>query len=90
VAAWLLYLRGADLAGRPIEVVDPRADELCGLAREGGDDPRVLLELRGVFGSLGDDPQMVAEIGEALRVLSSYGLEAAVQACGSTVEMAAA
>lgn len=90
VAAWLLYLRGADLAGRPIEVVDPRADALCGLAREGGDDPRVVLGLRSVFGSLGDDPQLVAELGDALRVLSRYGLEAAVEACGSTVETAAA
>jgi len=90
VAAWLLYLRGADLAGRPLEVVDPRADALCGLAREGGDDPRVLLGLRSVFGSLGDDPQLVAELGDALGVLSRYGLEAAVEACGSTVETAAA
>jgi fructuronate reductase/mannitol 2-dehydrogenase len=89
VAAWLLYLRGADLAGQPIEVVDPRADELCGLARQGGDDPRVLLGLRSVFGSLRDDPQLVAEIGDALRVLSHYGLEAAVEASGSTLETAA-
>jgi fructuronate reductase/mannitol 2-dehydrogenase len=90
VAAWLLYLRGADLAGRPIEVVDPRADELCGLAREGGDDPRILLGERSVFGSLGDDSEVVAEIAGALRVLRRYGLAAAVDVGGPPVETAAA
>ncbi|WP_246078930.1 mannitol dehydrogenase family protein [Modestobacter excelsi] len=90
VAAWLLYLRGADLAGRPIDVVDPGAGELCRRAREGGDDPRVLLGLRSVFGSLGDDPPLVAELAAALRVLSHHGLAVAVEACGSTVGTVAA
>ncbi|WP_138757078.1 mannitol dehydrogenase family protein [Modestobacter altitudinis] len=90
VAAWLLYLRGADLAGRPIEVVDPRAEELCRLARAGGDDPRLVLGLRSVFGSLEDDPRLVDELGDVLRVLSRHGLEAAVGACGSTVRTVAA
>ena len=89
LAAWLQYLRGADLAGRPIEVVDPRADELSRSARQGDDDPRPLLGLRSVFGSLGDDAQLVAEIGDALRVLSSAGLQAAA-ARGSRVRTAAA
>ena len=90
LAAWLLYLRGADLAGRPVEVVDPRGDELCGLARTGGDDPRVLLGQRSVFGSLGDDRQLVAEVGDALRVLSRHGLEAAVATWSSGAAPAAA
>jgi mannitol-1-phosphate/altronate dehydrogenase len=90
VAAWLRYLRGADLAGRPIEIVDPRADELCGLARQGGDDPRVVLGLRSVFGTLADDPQLMAEISDALRVLSRHGLAAAAAAGGRTVQTAAA
>jgi mannitol-1-phosphate/altronate dehydrogenase len=90
VAAWLLYLRGADLAGRPIEVSDPRADELCALAADGGDDPRVLLAIRSVFGQLGDDAELVAEIADVLGVLSRHGLRAAVAACAPTVESAAA
>jgi mannitol-1-phosphate/altronate dehydrogenase len=90
VAAWLLYLRGTDLAGRPIEVVDPQAGKLRELATLGGDDPRALLRLRSVFGSLGDDRVLVAEIGDALGFLARYGMEAAVQATASTDEAAAA
>jgi fructuronate reductase/mannitol 2-dehydrogenase len=81
VAAWLLYLRGADLTGRPIQVVDPRADQLRELASFGGNDPRPLLGLRSVFGSMGDDAELVAEIGGALGDLSRYGIEAALRAC---------
>jgi fructuronate reductase/mannitol 2-dehydrogenase len=90
VAAWLLYLRGADLAGRPIEVVDPRADQLRALAISGGDDPRALLGLRTIFGSLGDDRVLVAEIGDALGFLSRYGMAAAVEACAFTAGAVAA
>jgi len=85
VAAWLFYLRGADLAGRPIEMSDPRAEELRALAVAGGDDPRPLLGMRTVFGSLVDDRELVGQIGSALRALSRSGLEAAVDACRSSV-----
>ena len=93
VAAWLFHLRGVDLAGRPIEVSDPRVDELRRLAATGGDDPRPLLGMRSVFGSLGDDPELVAQIGSALHALARSGLHAAVRACRSSaasVEVVAA
>ncbi len=77
LAAWMRYLRGTDLAGQPIEVEDPRADELCALAQEGGDDPRPLLQCRDIFGDLADDERFVATLSEALRTLSGSGFAAA-------------
>jgi mannitol 2-dehydrogenase len=77
VAAWLRYLRGTDLTGRPIEVEDPRAEELCALARAGEDDPRPLLRRRDIFGGLVDDDALVAELAATLAVLSREGFAAA-------------
>ncbi len=81
VAAWMRYLRGSDLEGQPIEVQDARAESLQALARRGGDDPRLLLGMRSVFGRLGDDQDLVAELAAALVTLSNEGLGAAVAAC---------
>ncbi|HUR73075.1 MAG TPA: mannitol dehydrogenase family protein [Sporichthya sp.] len=77
VAAWMRYLRGTDLAGQPIEVEDPRAEELCALAREGGDDPRPLLGCRDLFGDLVEDDEFVAELAASLQALSVGGFAAA-------------
>ena len=90
VAAWMRYLRGADLAGRPIEVQDARAEALQALARRGGDDPRPLLGMRSVFGRLGDHEDLVGELALALATLSQEGLDAAVAACLKTGDLAAA
>ncbi len=81
VAAWMRYLRGTDLTGQVIEVQDARAESLQALARRGGDDPRPLLGMRSVFGRLGDDEALVAELLTALATLSREGMDAAVAAC---------
>ncbi|WP_250037132.1 mannitol dehydrogenase family protein [Paractinoplanes maris] len=78
VAAWFCYLRGYDLNGSPLEVRDRLADELRALARAGGTDPRPLLARSGLFGALGDDPELVAAIGCALHDLEMYGPAATV------------
>jgi len=70
VAGWFRYLQGEDYAGEPIEVEGPRSDELVGLARQEGADPRPLLTVRDVFGDLADDPEFVRDLhvaSEALR-----------------------
>jgi fructuronate reductase/mannitol 2-dehydrogenase len=90
VAAWMRYLRGSDLAGNPVEVEDARAGALQALALRGLDDPRPLLGARSVFGSLGDHPDVVAELAQALRVLSHEGLPAALARCRSAAARAAA
>jgi mannitol 2-dehydrogenase len=76
VAGWLRYLRGADEAGRPIEVQDQLADRLQELARRGGTDPRPLLGERSLFGDLVDDEAFVGRLAEALRQLEDDGVRA--------------
>ncbi len=78
-AAWMRALRGTDLAGRPLPVEDPKAEALQALALAGGDDPRPLLGARSVFGRLGDDPALVADLEAALRTLSTDGLALAAK-----------
>ena len=68
-AAYIRYLAGEDAAGRPIEVEDPRADELVEAARRSGGDPRPLLAKRDIFGDLVDSPTFVAELEQALAAL---------------------
>jgi fructuronate reductase/mannitol 2-dehydrogenase len=76
VAAWLRYLRGTTLDGMPIEVEDPRAEPMTTLAARGGDDPRMLLGMRSIFGDLVDDRALVEEISAALSRISRDGVEA--------------
>ena len=78
VAAWFLYMRGVDLDGEAIEVVDPRRTTLQPLARRG--DPRALLAERSVFGELGRDEAFVRELETAMRVLEHVGAARAMQA----------
>jgi mannitol-1-phosphate/altronate dehydrogenase len=79
VAAFARYLRGVDEQGEPIELSDRRADELRGLAREGGLDPRPLLSVQAVFGELGQRTGWVAELTETMRELDARGARAMVQ-----------
>jgi mannitol-1-phosphate/altronate dehydrogenase len=80
VAAWVRYLRGVDLEGREIAIKDARLDELQPLAREGGDDPALLMEASRVFGWLADDPMLVQSVGRVLEALERDGLRATVDA----------
>jgi fructuronate reductase/mannitol 2-dehydrogenase len=73
VAAWMRYLRGTDLSGAAHEIEDPRAESLHALACRGGDNPRLLLGVRSIFGALGDNQAVVAELSAALRSLSQNG-----------------
>jgi mannitol 2-dehydrogenase len=78
VAAWFRYLRGTDLAGRPLTVEDPRRESLQALARVGGRDPRRLLGMRSVLGPLGDDAAAVRRLAELLGLLYDGDLETAL------------
>jgi mannitol 2-dehydrogenase len=79
VAAWIRYLRGVDFAGNRIEVEDEMKATLQPLARSA--DVRGLLEVRSVFGSLGDDHAFVGRLEQALRGLDRRGPAAAIEVC---------
>jgi mannitol-1-phosphate/altronate dehydrogenase len=80
VAAWLLHLRGRGPAGERLDVRDARIGELRPLALAGGGDPRPVMAVRDVFGSLGSDPAVVASVRAALRALSRDGVRTTVRA----------
>jgi mannitol 2-dehydrogenase len=80
VAGWCRYLRGTDPAGRPLPLEDPLADELQARALRGGNDPRPLLEVRSVFGDLGDSPGFVGEVSRSLERFDRLGVRVTVAA----------
>jgi mannitol-1-phosphate/altronate dehydrogenase len=80
LAGWLRYLRGTDDAGLPLPLDDPHAAVLHEAALAGGNDPRALLALRVVFGDLGDDAELVADLGRTLERLDREGVRATVRA----------
>lgn len=79
VAAWIRYLRGVDFDGNRIVVEDDLKATLQPLARAA--DVRSLLQVRSVFGALGDDEAFVGKLEEALRGLDRRGPAAAIEAC---------
>ena len=80
VAGWIRYLQGADDAGMPVTVDDPRAELLQSLARAGGRDPRPLLAQRSVFGDLETFPDFVTALERALTRLDRVGVRTTVAA----------
>jgi mannitol 2-dehydrogenase len=81
LAAWIRYLTGTDFEGGEIEVEDARWEELRPLARRAAADPRPLLEVRDVFGSLADDERFVERLTRTIRLLDARGPAAATEAC---------
>ncbi|PHV67858.1 mannitol dehydrogenase family protein [Williamsia muralis] len=73
VAAWMCVLRGTDSQGRTMDIEDARSDELRALAPRGSD-PRPLLDLADVFGSLGEDAVLAAELEGCIRAIDREGL----------------
>ncbi|MDQ2763762.1 MAG: mannitol dehydrogenase family protein, partial [Pseudomonadota bacterium] len=76
LAAWLRRARGTDEQGQPIEVRHPLAAQLREMAIAGGPDPRPLLEITQLFGSMGTDPRLVAPVGRWLASLYAAGSRA--------------
>jgi mannitol-1-phosphate/altronate dehydrogenase len=79
VAAWIRYLRGVDFDGNRIAVEDHLKASLQPLARSA--DVRSLLQVRSVFGALGEDEAFVGRLEEAVRGLDRRGPAAAIEAC---------
>jgi mannitol 2-dehydrogenase len=73
LAAWLRRVRGEDEQGQPIEIRHPLADELRAKAIEGGADPRPLLGIARLFGSMGGDTRLQDPVGRWLASLYANG-----------------
>ena len=75
IAAWIKYLQSAtNERGKPIEVVDARADELKRATKSIGDDPRPFLAIKSLFGpEYFAEPALANDVEVALRSLTSIG-----------------
>lgn len=75
IAAWIRYLQSPiDDLGRPIDVVDARADELKLAVRDAGDDPKPFLSIKSLFGpAYFSEPAFLHEVQSALVSLRSLG-----------------
>ena len=73
VAAWLRRVRGEDEAGAAIDIRHPLAATLRERAIEGGADPRPLLSLSSLFGTLGEEPRFVEPVAAWLAALYRDG-----------------
>jgi mannitol-1-phosphate/altronate dehydrogenase len=80
LAAWLRYLRGTDLEGRPLHIQDAHVSVLHQLAVCGGNDPRPLLSQTHIFGRLRDNPAFLDALQTALTRLDQEGLRAGLAA----------
>ncbi|WP_369135254.1 mannitol dehydrogenase family protein [Modestobacter sp. I12A-02662] len=80
VAAWTRCVEGRDDAGRPLDLVDPRADALRAAARRQRADPLAFVADRELFGDLADDPRFTRPYLAALDALRSRGARATMQA----------
>jgi mannitol 2-dehydrogenase len=79
VASWARYAEGFDEQGRPIDVVDPRADTLIPIARSQRTDASAFLANRSVFGNLLEEPRFVEPYLWALDSLHREGARATVE-----------
>jgi len=76
VAAWLRRVRGVDETGAPIDVRHPMAALLREKAIEGGGDPRPMLNIKALFGDLGEDSAFIEPVGKWLASLYAIGAAA--------------
>jgi mannitol 2-dehydrogenase len=73
VASWIFYLgKDVDQAGRPLTIIDARAEELTRLARTIRTDPRPIFAVRSIFGDdLPSSALFLQSIEKALQRLST-------------------
>jgi mannitol 2-dehydrogenase len=79
LAAWMRRMRGVDETGRSIDIRHPLAGLLREKAVEGGPDPRPMLGIEQLFGSLGQDPRFLGAVGRWLASLYEAGSRATLQ-----------
>jgi mannitol 2-dehydrogenase len=77
LAAWARSAQGADDSGRPIELLDGRAEAL--IARARSSDPLAFVADRELFGDLVDDDRFVVAYRQAAASLRELGARATVE-----------
>ena len=77
VAAWARYAEGIDERGQPIDVVDPRRQELMAAARSQRSVPTALIEDRSVFGDIAASSAFVEDYARVLKTMHTKGVRAA-------------
>ena len=80
VASWIQYFsRGVDERGRPLQIIDARAEELIGLARS-SPGPRLVLAQNTIFDErLPSNPGFVQAVEAGMRALSLEGVRATIR-----------
>ncbi|MCB1383856.1 MAG: mannitol dehydrogenase family protein [Notoacmeibacter sp.] len=79
-AAWARYCTGTREDGTAIEPNDPFWAELTGRAQAAKADPAKWLEMRHIYGGLGEDPRFAPAFARWLAMIHADGLEAAIAA----------
>jgi mannitol 2-dehydrogenase len=77
LAAWARSAEGADDGGRPVELVDARAEALVSRARSA--DPLAFVSDRELFGDLADDARFAECYRDVLASLRTRGARATVE-----------
>ncbi|GAA0304591.1 mannitol dehydrogenase family protein [Sphingomonas oligophenolica] len=80
LAAWCRRVTGRGEDGEPIRVLHPMAELLARKAREGGEDPTLLLSITELFGALGRDQRLIAAVGGWLTSIYDKGTKATIAA----------
>jgi mannitol 2-dehydrogenase len=79
VAAWARYAEGTDEQGKPIDVVDPRREELMAAARSQHSAPTAFIENRQVFGDIAWHGAIAEDYTRVLTAIHARGVRAALR-----------
>jgi mannitol 2-dehydrogenase len=85
LAAWMRRVRAEDEAGAPIQVAHPLAEVLRARALAGGPDPRPLLAVESLFGSLSGSRILVNRLEQWLGSLYTVGVRATLALARQTL-----
>lgn len=78
-AAWARMCEGTREDGSQIETNDPVWDDLHACAKKARKKPSIWLEMRNIYGRIGDDPGFSNTFNRWLTIIYRDGIEAAIQ-----------
>lgn len=79
-AAWCRYCLGVTDAGEPIPANDPIWSDLLARSQDARERPEAWLEMRAIYGDLGQEPRFAEPFARWLRLIHEEGTEAALRA----------